>query len=71
MPPPMSPVNMMVSGPTGGVVAARHVARLLDVQSLVTIDMGGTSTDVSTITGAARASPPHSRSNGACRSRSR
>ena len=46
-----SPVNMMVSGPTGGVVAARHVARLLDVQSLVTIDMGGTSTDVSTITG--------------------
>jgi N-methylhydantoinase A len=46
-----SPVNMMVSGPTGGVVAARHVARLLDVRSLVTIDMGGTSTDVSTITG--------------------
>ena len=46
-----SPVNMMVSGPTGGVVAGRHVARLLDVQSLVTIDMGGTSTDVSTITG--------------------
>ncbi len=46
-----SPVHMMVSGPTGGVVAARHVARLLDVPSLVTIDMGGTSTDVSTITG--------------------
>jgi N-methylhydantoinase A len=46
-----APVHMMVSGPTGGVVAGRHIARLLDLQSLVTIDMGGTSTDVSTITG--------------------
>ncbi len=46
-----APVNMMVSGPTGGVVAARHIARLLDLPSLVTIDMGGTSTDVATITG--------------------
>ena len=46
-----SPVNMMVSGPTGGVVAARHIARLLELPSLVTIDMGGTSTDVSTIEG--------------------
>lgn len=46
-----SPVNMMVSGPTGGVVAGRTVAQLLDVPSMVTIDMGGTSTDVSTISG--------------------
>ncbi len=46
-----APVNMMVSGPTGGVVAGKHVAQLLDLQSLVTVDMGGTSTDVSTITG--------------------
>jgi N-methylhydantoinase A len=44
-----APVNMMVSGPTGGVVAGKHIARLLDVSSMVTIDMGGTSTDVSTI----------------------
>ncbi len=44
-----APVNMMVSGPTGGVVAARHVARLLDLRSVVTIDMGGTSTDVATV----------------------
>ncbi|MGH6917444.1 MAG: hydantoinase/oxoprolinase N-terminal domain-containing protein, partial [Geminicoccaceae bacterium] len=35
-----APVNMMVSGPTGGVVAARHVAGLLGIDSLVTIDMG-------------------------------
>ncbi len=46
-----APVNMMVSGPTGGVVAAREIARLLQLPSLVTIDMGGTSTDVATIEG--------------------
>ena len=43
------PIEMTVSGPTGGVVAGRHIARLLGVSSLVTLDMGGTSTDVSTI----------------------
>jgi N-methylhydantoinase A len=42
---------MMVSGPTGGVVAGKHLAQLLEVRSMVTIDMGCTSTDVSTITG--------------------
>ena len=46
-----APVNLMVSGPTGGVVAGKRLANLLEVQSMVTIDMGGTSTDVSTITG--------------------
>jgi N-methylhydantoinase A len=43
------PVEMTVSGPTGGVVAGKHIARLLGVGSLVTLDMGGTSTDCSTI----------------------
>ncbi|MFO1060067.1 MAG: hydantoinase/oxoprolinase family protein [Dongiaceae bacterium] len=46
-----SPVNMMVSGPTGGVVASRHVAALAGIDHLVTLDMGGTSTDVSTVLG--------------------
>jgi N-methylhydantoinase A len=46
-----SPIHMTVSGPTGGVVAGRHIARLLGIDSLVTLDMGGTSTDVSTIVG--------------------
>ena len=46
-----SPIHMTVSGPTGGVVAGRHIAKLLGIDSLVTIDMGGTSTDVSTIVG--------------------
>ena len=37
---------MMVSGPTGGVIAARHVAAAARTStSLVTLDMGGTSTD--------------------------
>jgi N-methylhydantoinase A len=39
----------VVSGPTGGVIASRHVARLTGISHLVTLDMGGTSTDVSTI----------------------
>ncbi len=46
-----APIHMAVSGPTGGVVAGRHIAKLLGIDSLVTIDMGGTSTDVSTIVG--------------------
>lgn len=44
-----SPIHMTVSGPTGGVVAARHIAAQLDVGNLVTFDMGGTSTDCSTV----------------------
>jgi N-methylhydantoinase A len=43
------PVEMTVSGPTGGVVAGKYIARLLGVSSLVTFDMGGTSTDCSTV----------------------
>ena len=46
-----SPVHMTVSGPSGGVVAAKHVAHQLAIDHLVTFDMGGTSTDCSTIVG--------------------
>ncbi|HWA81161.1 MAG TPA: hydantoinase/oxoprolinase family protein [Acetobacteraceae bacterium] len=46
-----APVNMVVSGPTGGVIAARHIAHLCGINHLVTLDMGGTSTDVSTVLG--------------------
>ena len=46
-----APVAMMVSGPTGGVIAGRNVARDLGIEHLVTLDMGGTSTDVSTVVG--------------------
>jgi N-methylhydantoinase A len=40
------PVRTILSGPAGGVVAGLYHARLLGVESLVTYDMGGTSTDV-------------------------
>ncbi len=46
-----APINLLVSGPTGGVIASRHVAELVGADHLVTLDMGGTSTDVSTILG--------------------
>lgn len=44
-----APVQLAMSGPTGGVVAAKHIVSLTGCDSLVTLDMGGTSTDCSTI----------------------
>jgi N-methylhydantoinase A len=44
-----APIHMAVSGPTGGVIGAKQLARLLGIDHLVTIDMGGTSTDCATI----------------------
>jgi len=44
-----APVQIAVSGPTGGVIAAKRTAHLLGLPNLVTLDMGGTSTDVSTV----------------------
>ena len=44
-----SPIQIAVSGPTGGVIAAKRTAAALDLPNLVTLDMGGTSTDVSTV----------------------
>ncbi len=46
-----TPIELAVSGPTGGVVAARALARQLDIDNIVTLDMGGTSTDCSTVVG--------------------
>ena len=45
-----TPIQMAVSGPTGGVIAAKQIAKLVGIDRLVTLDMGGTSTDCSTIT---------------------
>ena len=44
-----SPIQIAVSGPSGGVIAARRTAEHLGLPNLVTLDMGGTSTDVSTV----------------------
>ena len=43
------PVYTVLSGPAGGVVASTFVGRLTGFQNLITIDMGGTSTDISLI----------------------
>jgi N-methylhydantoinase A len=43
------PIQMTLSGPTGGVVGAKQLARLIGADHLVTLDMGGTSTDVATV----------------------
>lgn len=39
-------VNLLLSGPAGGMAAARHLAGSLGERQLITFDMGGTSTDV-------------------------
>ncbi len=42
----LNPVDMLLSGPAGGVAASSYIARLTGMGDLVTLDMGGTSTDV-------------------------
>lgn len=44
-----SPVNLLMSGPAGGVAGAVWVARNAGLENILTLDMGGTSTDVSLI----------------------
>ena len=41
------PVRTILSGPAGGVVGAFHVAAQAGFPDIITLDMGGTSTDVS------------------------
>jgi N-methylhydantoinase A len=43
------PVNLMMSGPAGGVKGALWIAKKAGYQNLLTYDMGGTSTDVALI----------------------
>ena len=43
------PVNLLMSGPAGGVAGALWVARQAGFENLLTFDMGGTSTDVALI----------------------
>jgi N-methylhydantoinase A len=45
------PVSLALSGPVAGVVALGELARSLDRGELIGLDMGGTSTDVSLISG--------------------
>ena len=43
------PVNLILSGPAGGVIGAAWFSRIIDEPNLITIDMGGTSLDASLI----------------------
>jgi N-methylhydantoinase A len=45
------PVRTMLSGPAGGVAAAAAIARRHGIARMVTLDMGGTSTDVAFVVG--------------------
>ncbi|MEA5409282.1 hydantoinase/oxoprolinase family protein [Haloarculaceae archaeon H-GB2-1] len=45
------PVNTLLSGPAAGVQGATYVAGLAGIDDLVTMDMGGTSCDVSLVQG--------------------
>ncbi len=44
-------VHMLLSGPAGGLCAARHMGALTGREQMLTFDMGGTSTDVALIDG--------------------
>ncbi len=44
-----APVNLLMSGPAGGVAGALWVARQAGLDNVLTLDMGGTSTDVALI----------------------
>ncbi len=44
-----APVNLLMSGPAGGVAGALWIARHAGFENLLTLDMGGTSTDVALI----------------------
>lgn len=44
-------VNLLLSGPAGGLLGARHVAASAGCEHVLTFDMGGTSTDVALIDG--------------------
>lgn len=44
-------VRLLLSGPAGGLMGARLMARALDIDRIMTFDMGGTSTDVAVFDG--------------------
>jgi len=45
------PAVALISGPAGGAVGAARIARLAGVENAISLDMGGTSTDVCLIAG--------------------
>lgn len=47
----IKPKDMLLSGPAGGAIGAANAARRVGHEKIITIDMGGTSTDVARIEG--------------------
>jgi len=47
------PVGLLLSGPAGGVIGARTTGQACGVADVITIDIGGTSADISVIRGGA------------------
>lgn len=47
-------IRMVLSGPAGGLVAAKAAGKQLGLKKIISFDMGGTSTDISLLDGAAR-----------------
>ena len=45
------PVKTALSGPAGGVVGAQYITDLIGEKDLITVDIGGTSTDISLVVG--------------------
>lgn len=45
------PVHTLLSGPASGVTAVQYLGRALGEQNILTMDMGGTSTDISLLRG--------------------
>ncbi|EJL30839.1 hydantoinase/oxoprolinase family protein [Novosphingobium sp. AP12] len=44
-----SPINMLLSGPAGGVIGGLHLSQLTEHKNLITMDVGGTSFDIAMI----------------------
>lgn len=45
------PVNILMSGPAGGVIGGRHFADMIGEDNILSVDIGGTSADISALTG--------------------
>ena len=45
----MKPINTVLSGPIGGVIGAAFISSLIECKNVISLDMGGTSCDVSLI----------------------
>ena len=51
------PIDTAFSGPSGGVVGAAYVANQIAAPNMLTLDVGGTSTDVALVVGGSREHP--------------